>query len=56
MLTHKDNLIIGIHRDIEMETERSAADKATYFFYSLRVDLAIENVNAIVLIKNLKIG
>lgn len=56
MLTHKDNLIIGIHRDIEMETERSAADKATYFFYSLRADLAIENVNAIVLIKNLAIG
>lgn len=56
MLTHKDNLIIGIHRDIEMETERSAADKATYFFYSLRADLAIENVNAIVLIKKLTIG
>ena len=56
MLTHKDNLIIGIHQEIEMETERSAADKATYFYYSMRADLAIENVNAIVLIKNLKKG
>ena len=56
LLTHKDNLIIGIHRDIKMESQREAADEATYFFYSLRVDLAIENINAVVLTKNLKVG
>jgi len=56
MLTHKDNLIVGIYKEIQMETERQAADRATYFFYTLRADLAVENVNAIVLIKNLLTG
>ncbi|MBA7542916.1 hypothetical protein ES705_35241 [subsurface metagenome] len=56
MLTHKNNLIIGIYKEIEMETERQPADRATYFYYTLRADLAIENVAAIVLIKNLTTG
>jgi len=56
MLTHKDNLIVGIYKEIEMETERQAADRATYFYYTLRADLAVENVNAIVIIKNLITG
>jgi hypothetical protein len=53
LLTHMRNLIIGIQRDIKIETERQAADQATYFYYSMRADLAIENVNAIVLLKRL---
>lgn len=56
LLTHKDNLIIGVHREIKIETERQAADEATYFYCSLRSDVAIENVNAVVLIRNLTIG
>jgi len=56
MLTNKDNLIVGIYKEIEMETSREAADRATYFYYTLRADLAIENVNAIVVIKNLITG
>jgi len=56
LLTHKSNLIIGIYKEIEMETERQAADRATYFYYTLRADLAVENVNAIVIIKNLTTG
>jgi len=53
-LTHKDNLIVGILRDIKMETQREAADEATYFFYSLRSDLLLSNPNAVVFLKNLK--
>ncbi|MBA7527670.1 hypothetical protein ES705_19848 [subsurface metagenome] len=56
LLTHKDNLIVGIYKEIQVETERQAADRATYFYYTLRADLAVENVNAIVLIKNLITG
>lgn len=49
LLTFKDNLIIGIQKDIKMEPQRSAADECTYYFYSMKVALAIENINAIVL-------
>ncbi len=55
MLTHRENLIVGLHRILKMESKREPADEATYFFYSLRSDLAIENVNAIVFLKNGKI-
>jgi len=55
LLTHKDNLIIGLHRDIKMETQRDAKLEGTIFFYSLRADVAVENLNACVLIKNLKV-
>lgn len=53
ILTHKDNFIVGIQRDIKLEAQREAADEATYFFYSMRADIAIENVNACVLLKRL---
>jgi len=55
MLTHKENFIIGLERDIKMETERKASEESTYFFYSIRSDIAVENLNAVVFIKNLKI-
>ena len=51
ILTHKDNFIVGIQRSIKLEPQREAADEATYFFYSMRADLAVENVNACVLLK-----
>jgi hypothetical protein len=54
LLTPKDNLIVGIQRDIKMESERKAADQATYIFYSLRIDFAIENVDAVVLLRCLE--
>lgn len=54
MLTHRDNMIIGIQRDIKMETQRVAAEESTYFFYSLRTDLMLGNPAAVVFIKNLK--
>lgn len=51
LLTPKNNLIIGIQRDIKIESKREAADEATYIFYSLRMDVAIENVDACVLMR-----
>ena len=53
LLTPNGNLIIGIQRDIKIESQRMAADEATYWFYSMRVDVAIENVNACVLARKL---
>jgi hypothetical protein len=54
LLTPKNNLIIGIQRDIKIESKREAADEATYVFYSLRMDVAIENVDACVLLRCLE--
>ena len=51
ILTPKNNLIIGIQREIRMETQRVPADEATYVFYSIRFDVKIENVNAIVFLR-----
>jgi len=53
LLTPKDNLIIGIQRDVKIEASREAADESTYFFYTMRMDNAIENVNACVLTEKL---
>ena len=53
LLTPKGNLIIGIQRSIKIEAQRVAADEATYWFYSIRADCAIENVNACVLLERL---
>jgi len=51
LLTFKNNLIIGMQKEIKMEPQRSAADECTYYFYTMKVALAIENVNAIVFTK-----
>jgi hypothetical protein len=56
LLTPKGNLVIGIQRDIRIESQRVAADEATYVFYSIRTDAAIENVDACVLCRGLTIG
>lgn len=53
LLTPKGNLVIGIQRSIKIESQRVAADEATYWFYSMRADCAIENVNACVLMEKL---
>lgn len=54
LLTPKNNFIIGIQRDIRIESERKAADSATYVFYTMRVDVALENVDAVVLLRCLE--
>lgn len=48
LLTHKNNFIIGVQREIKLETQRVPADEATYVFYSMKTDIAIENVDAVV--------
>ena len=53
LLTHKDNLVIGIQRNIKIESQRVPADEATYWFYSMRADCGIENVNACLLMEKL---
>jgi hypothetical protein len=54
LLTPKNNLIIGIQRDIRIESERKASDEATYIFYSMRACPSIENINACVLLRCLE--
>ena len=49
LLVPKNNLIVGMQKDIKMEPLRSPADECWYFFYTMKVALAIENVNACVL-------
>lgn len=51
ILTLKNNLIIGIQRDIKIESKREPADEATYIFYSMKTDVQIENVDAVVFTK-----
>jgi len=53
LITPNGNLIIGIQRDIKIESQREAADEATYWFYSMRAVPAIENINACVMIRKL---
>jgi hypothetical protein len=54
VLTPKNNLIIGIQKDIKIEPMRSAADECTYYFYTMKIAAAIENVNAVVFLKCLE--
>jgi len=56
VLTHKENFIIGMQRELKMETKRAPEDEATYAFYSMRFDLALQNPEAAVLLCNLTTG
>lgn len=53
LLTPRGNLIVGIQRAMKIEAQRVPADEATYWFYSIRADNQIENVNACVLMEKL---
>lgn len=53
ILTTKDNFIIGMQRELKMESKRAPEDEATYIFYSIRCDTAVENPEASVLTYNL---
>jgi len=53
LLTPNGNLVIGIQRDIKIESQREAADEATYWFYSMRAVPAIENINACIMTRKL---
>lgn len=51
VLTHESNFVIGMQKKITMETERSAEDRATRFYFVVRPAVAIEDVHACVLMK-----
>ena len=53
ILTHKSNFVIGMQKDITMETERSAADGGTYIFYTIKVGFNIRNPEAVVVVHDL---
>lgn len=55
MLTHMLNLIVGIHRDIRVETQRWARLRATDFVLTLRSDTAVENPDACVVYDNMQV-
>ncbi|MCK5744276.1 MAG: phage major capsid protein [Caldisericia bacterium] len=55
ILCDYSNLILGIQQDINIETERRATEGVTYFVVSLRCDCALENPDAIVTLKDLKV-
>jgi len=56
LLTYANNLVVGIQRALKIEAQREAADESTYWFYTMRVDTAVENVNACVLMEKLIVG
>jgi len=56
ILTPAENFILGVQRELTIESQREAADEATYWFYSMRLCFAIENVDAIVIIHKLVTG
>jgi hypothetical protein len=56
LLTDPRNLIVGFTRRITFESERSASRRATLLYFTLRFGLKIEENNAIVKIKNVKLN
>lgn len=53
LLTDYNNLIIGLQRDIRIETQREARLRATDFVMTLRGDIQMENTDAVATYKNL---
>lgn len=55
LFTQALNLIVGIHRDIRVETQRWARLRATDFVLTLRSDVQLENPDAVVVYDYLKV-
>lgn len=55
ILTQYQNIVLGIQRDVSIETERDAPNEATNFWFSLRTDLLVECVAAMTVLRNLKV-
>lgn len=53
ILTHKSNFVIGLQRYLKMESQRVPEDEAQRIFYSMRMDLKIENPEAAVILHDL---
>ena len=55
LLTVNQNLMLGIQLKIIMEPERSAADRGTFIYFTMRIDAKNVDVHAAVLCKRLKV-
>lgn len=55
VLTKNGNFGIGIHLELVMEPERSAADRGNYYYFTTRIDTFVGDVHAAVLCKRLKV-
>ena len=53
LLTDANNLILGIQRNIKVETQRNARTRTTSFVLTLRVDTQVENLDACVVLQDL---
>lgn len=53
ILTTKNNFIIGLQRELKLESQRVPEDEAQRVFYSMRADLKVENPEAAVIVYNL---
>jgi len=56
ILANKDNFIIGLHRSLKLESSREPADEANYIYYTIRMDMKVENPEAAVILHNLTHG
>lgn len=56
ILTPKSNFIIGIQKELTLESKRAPEDQAQYVFYNLKIDIAVENPEAAVILVNLVHG
>ena len=52
VLTPKNNFIIGIQKELTLESKRAPEDQAQYIFYNLKIDIAVENPEAAVILVN----
>lgn len=51
LLTPPSNLIVNFKKELFLEPDRSPSDRATYFYYTIRLGMAIEDVHKCVLLK-----
>ncbi len=54
LISDPRNLLRGIQRNIRIEPERNARERATYFVLTMRIDFQTEETSACAVIKNLK--
>lgn len=53
VLTRYGNVVLGIQRLLKMESERDAANERTLFYFSLRADFAVQNIDEVVMYDHL---
>lgn len=56
IMTHRDNLVLAIGRDITLEKDRDIFKGMDQYALSAKVDVQIQNLDAVVKVKNIGIG